>query len=355
MREPLDIVVLCGFLGSGKTTLLTEFLRSPHAGGTAVIVNEVGEIGIDGAVILGDASVPSVMLSNGCVCCSLTSDLVSTIEKVIDDHARRSAEPLRRVIIECSGLSRPAPIARALTRIALCEVRLRIVCTLDVTQGPAMLCDNEEAVEQLGSAHLVVLTKLDMADDVQRAAALAALRAINPLADHVDTRDERERARQALLHDVRESAGFYGDDGMPAVDPPPADVDDVIQHGRVQVFRVTQRVALAWDDIAEWLDDVADYCGARLLRIKGIVATLDWPAPVVIQSVGTVFSAPRRLRGAAAIDATLIIIARDVSLDALQALDGTGSLTVAAVRRAQPLFPFMPTLPRREIDASHSR
>ncbi|MBE7200010.1 MAG: cobalamin biosynthesis protein CobW, partial [Parafilimonas terrae] len=84
MTEPLDFVVLTGFLGSGKTTLLRDFLTRPEAADTAVIVNEAGEIGLDGLILRetgGD--VPMTLLANGCVCCQMTSDLAQTVEALL--------------------------------------------------------------------------------------------------------------------------------------------------------------------------------------------------------------------------------------------------------------------------------
>src|SRR6516162_10918376 len=95
-----DFFVLTGFLGSGKTTLLRDFLRLPEAADTAVIVNEVGEIGLDGIVLResGDG-VPMAMLSNGCVCCQVGSDLAFTIDRLIVAPRPIGAGPLRRIIL----------------------------------------------------------------------------------------------------------------------------------------------------------------------------------------------------------------------------------------------------------------
>ena len=80
---PVDLILLSGFLGSGKTTLLVDFLRQDAAGETGVIINEVGEIGVDGAIV-ADSNVPMLELANGCVCCSLRSGLVHTVGALLD-------------------------------------------------------------------------------------------------------------------------------------------------------------------------------------------------------------------------------------------------------------------------------
>ena len=116
---PIDFVVLTGFLGSGKTTLLAEYLRLQEAADTAVIVNEAGEIGLDGAILRetgGD--VPMTMLSNGCVCCQMNSSLAVTIAALLAADRPQASGPLRRIILETSGLAKPGPILRSLAGLA---------------------------------------------------------------------------------------------------------------------------------------------------------------------------------------------------------------------------------------------
>ena len=100
----IDFTVLTGFLGSGKTTLLRDFLAMQEGAGTAVIVNEVGEIGLDGAILAESAGgLRLAMLANGCVCCALGSDLADTVQRLLESQA----EPPRRIVLETSGLSKP--------------------------------------------------------------------------------------------------------------------------------------------------------------------------------------------------------------------------------------------------------
>jgi len=84
-RAPTEFVLLTGFLGSGKTTLLRDFLEGPEAADTAVIINEAGEINIDGAIIAETGrGLPVALLSSGCVCCSVSNDLLYTIEALVE-------------------------------------------------------------------------------------------------------------------------------------------------------------------------------------------------------------------------------------------------------------------------------
>jgi G3E family GTPase len=131
----LDFFVLTGFLGSGKTTLLRDFLDLPEAADTAVIVNEVGEIGLDGVVLREGGDLPMAMLSNGCVCCQIGSDLAFTIDRLIMSPRPDGAGPLRRIILETSGLSMPGPVLRTLATLAEHRMRVAVIGTFDLTRG----------------------------------------------------------------------------------------------------------------------------------------------------------------------------------------------------------------------------
>src|SRR6185312_8141771 len=107
-----DFFVLTGFLGSGKTTLLRDFLDRPEAADTAVIVNEVGEIGLDGIVLREGGDLPMATLSNGCVCCQIGSE-VATFEEAVAQWAAA-----HRIVATKSDLVAPSDLASAPSSIA---------------------------------------------------------------------------------------------------------------------------------------------------------------------------------------------------------------------------------------------
>src|SRR6266702_381173 len=104
--SPIELLILTGFLGSGKTTLLSAYLRQPQVVDVAVIVNEIGEIDLDGAVLSATAAkVPMALLSNGCVCCAVGGDLPGTIAMLIEKRATQGLPPLLRIVLETTGLA----------------------------------------------------------------------------------------------------------------------------------------------------------------------------------------------------------------------------------------------------------
>jgi G3E family GTPase len=300
-----EFVLLTGFLGSGKTTLLLDFLTGPEAIDTAVIVNEVGEINIDGAILAESGrDLPMAMLSNGCVCCSIANDLLYTIEALVEGRAESGLPPFRRIILECSGLSRPGPIVRSLGELGRMGMKVRVVATYDPQRGALHTAQFEDAVAQLAAADRVIITKLDEIDDDTLAQAEATIAGITPLADCIVQPDHARRA-----------AAAFADNGPVIVS---RDLRDALDHPRIAVLlaRFANHIPIA--DLLDWLENLAGLCGDRLLRTKGVVRVREADAPLLIQSVGTLFSPPRRFSLGA--DEGLVIIARDVAVADIQAL-----------------------------------
>ena len=102
----IPVTLVTGFLGSGKTTLLSRLLAHPDMGETAVIVNELGEVGIDHH-LLRRVDERTVLLANGCVCCTLRGDLADELRDLLGRRTRGEMPPFRRVVVETTGLADP--------------------------------------------------------------------------------------------------------------------------------------------------------------------------------------------------------------------------------------------------------
>ncbi|MFY0480667.1 CobW family GTP-binding protein [Achromobacter marplatensis] len=312
----VDLFLLCGFLGSGKTTLLVDCLRDPASRDTGVIVNEAGEVGVDGVIVANDSdNVPMTLMANGCVCCSLRSDLVYTLSALLDAPRPDGAGPLQRVILECSGLSRPGPIIASLAdpELAGRGLRLTVVCTDDCARDPDALAELDEAMAQFGAAHRIVLTKTDLlpADALQARAMRAAN--LNPLAAIIADPD-RQRAVQAAFAPSQGVADLAGLAARMLTTGSQA-----AAHPRIRVMAARAHADISWTDFSEWLDNLAGLCGDRLLRVKAVVRVNDCAEPILIQSVGTTFSAPQRLTRQPDAPDAIIVIARDIDAGQIRA------------------------------------
>lgn len=310
MNASTQLVILAGMLGSGKTSLIEAFLASDTVDmATAVIVNEVGAVNIDGAILSQSARGATLAtLSNGCVCCSLSDDLATTIEDLVATRKQASLPPFERIVLECSGLSKPGQVVLALSQLAALRLRVHIVMTYDCTRPPAESDDSDDAIAQIGAAHTIVLTKMDLVEPGLRTRAADTACTINPLARVVDEVSLSTRAGEAFRHlDERAVSG-------------PLLVDERITrprallHPRVRVYRARIASWPDWHDVLDWLEDVAGTMGERLLRMKAIVPGDVKSERVLLQSVGTTFAAPRRLPSTDAIENAVIFIARDFAL-----------------------------------------
>jgi G3E family GTPase len=305
MQSAPQFVIVSGMLGSGKTSLLESLLADEDASETAVIVNEAGEINIDGAVLSESARGMSMAtLSNGCVCCSLTSDLVTTVQDLVQFRQVAGRALFSRIVLECSGLSRPGPIVSSLQELADLRLKLHLVTTYDCSRPALRTNDFEDAVAQLAAANTIVLTKIDLVSSQQREEVLEELAALNPLAKIVNESSASVRAREAFL--------LPGTSGMAVVDNfGKLPERRRLLHPRIRVFRAKLDENARWDSTLDWLENIAGALGERLLRIKAIVSGESPNERVLLQSVGTTFSAPRLLKPDTVAPLGAIVIARD--------------------------------------------
>ena len=105
----IPVTLLTGFLGSGKSTLLTQILTEPGFGDTAVVVNEFGEVGLDGFLV-EHADDQIVEMTSGCLCCTIRGDIRETLLALYGRRDKGEISAFRRLIVESTGLADPAPV-----------------------------------------------------------------------------------------------------------------------------------------------------------------------------------------------------------------------------------------------------
>lgn len=182
----IQVTLLTGFLGSGKTTLLGQALSDPRFENTAVIVNEFGEVGLDGALV-EHSEEQVVEMTSGCLCCTIRGDISGVL---LDLHARREKKEVpsfTRVVVETTGLADPAPVIHTLMTDWQLIDRYSlngIVTVVDVVNVERSMAYNPECVKQIAVADRIILTKSDLLPTQSRDSGaervIAVVRQVNP-------------------------------------------------------------------------------------------------------------------------------------------------------------------------------
>jgi len=305
----IPVFLLTGFLGAGKTTLLNAALREPALANTAVVVNELGEIGLDN-LIIAEAADNVVLLDAGCLCCVNTGALHETLADLLARRAAGTLPLFQRVIIETSGAADPAPLLNVLLGHPLVTEQYAleaVVCVVDAQHFLETRKQYPELDKQVAVADRIVVTKGDLAD---------AAPVIRELAEV-----------ELVISPAVAFAPYSGKHRPPSMIKPLQ-----ARHTKFRAFSFRLQGPLSWAGWAAWTDLVKREFGERLVRVKGLLQIADTNEIVFVQGVQGVFHKPERFRDWPSDDHDnrLVCIARDIeqheleaTLPALNAAPGT--------------------------------
>lgn len=309
----IPLYLLTGFLGSGKTTLLNRLLADTSLADTAVIVNEFGETGLD-HLLVEQADEGIIELSDGCLCCTMRSDLLDTLASLIDRLQTGRIARLRRVIIETTGLADPAPILQVLMGhpVMLQAFQINgVITTVDSMTGMQTLDRYREARRQAAFADRIVLTKTDMQKDTAAVECLKArLAAINAGADPgagiVEAQCPSFDVKALFSTDMFTPHNRMGNEsGWSAVQEfktsSPAHHHrhhDENRHGdSIRAFSLRHDRPVPLQAIQAFITLLQVKHKDTILRMKGIVETdIEGERPFVIHGVQGLFHPPARLK-----------------------------------------------------------
>jgi G3E family GTPase len=328
----LPVSLITGFLGSGKTTLLKRLLRDPAMNRAAVIINEFGEVGIDHELV-ASSSESMTLLSNGCLCCTVRTDLQETLRELFIKRRAGEVIDFDRVFVETTGLADPVPVLHTLQTDGMLGAQYRLDCVVtlvDAVNGARNLDDAPEAAKQAAVADRIVITKSDIAPPAAVADLEARLARLNPFAARtiaVDGELDIEFLRDVGPRSTRATKDldrWLSPSGEPR--PGGAYLGERLRTGAhdasIRSFCLWFDTPFSWDSFAAAVQVLTSLRGSDLLRVKGLVNVAGEAGPVVVQGAQHVFHPPVTLESWPGDDrrSRIVFITRNLERESVEPL-----------------------------------
>jgi G3E family GTPase len=279
---------------------------------TAVLINEFGEIGLD-HLLVKSVLEGAVVLQNGCICCTLRTDLREGIANIIDSRYAGTFPEFDRIVVETTGLADPAPIAQTLLIDPLLRNQVRlanIVTTVDGMLGADQLGTHEESLRQAAVADRLVITKTDMIGPERAEALTNALMRLNPTARIFDVNGTHFDADALLTRGVTDPETKLAEvrHWLANTNACNSDSGNGRHHGHgdhvhlggihsvdIQSFSLRVEEEIDWTAFGIWLTLLLHRHGTKILRVKGLLRVSDAAGPIVLHGVQHVIHPPVHL------------------------------------------------------------
>ena len=329
----IPLVLLTGFLGAGKTTMLNTLLATPDFRDTAVVINEAGDVGLD-HLLVEQGSDSITLLEGGCLCCRAKGALAPALANLVRRMRDKDLPPFKRVVVETSGLSDPAPLLEGLIADAFFNRFFElagVVTAIDARAFAATVDRHPEARMQVALADRLLLTKTDLATSGETRQVQEALSALNP------------HARQHLMQPGMATMSAFWPE---ALDLPRALARPHLicspEPAAIASASLVFGGAIEPDALEAWLDHTINLLGPLLLRMKAMLDLAGTTQPTVLHAVQGLLHRPVDLKVWPNGDRQnrIVMIGRDVEeqilVDALARLSASASV---AVQKSASLVP----------------
>ena len=336
----IPVTLVTGFLGSGKTTLISKLLRHPDMRRVAVVINEVGEIGIDHDLVTM-SSENITLLANGCICCSVRTDLQETLRDLFAQRRVGEVFDFDRVVVETTGLADPAPVVQTLASDTLLAAHYRLdglITLVDGVNGIGQIQQQTEAIKQIAIADKIFITKTDLANSDAIENLCEAIRELNAQAPielirHgevepsalIDLGLSSSRAGSNTLHFLGEA--LQGNSSRSS-DGRYLGQKSSVHDRSIRTLSLRFAQPFEWLSFTSALELLATLRGPDLLRMKGIVNVEG--EPVVVQGVQHIFHTPVKMDAwpSEDQDSRLVFIVRNIEADVIRNLfQAVGAMT----------------------------
>ncbi|MEC3557451.1 GTP-binding protein, partial [Bacillus thuringiensis] len=259
----IPVTILTGFLGSGKTTLLNRILSENHGKKLAVIVNEIGQIGIDNQLIM-NVEEEIMEMTNGCLCCTVREDLLVALKQLLDVKAEGKMD-FDGLVIETTGLANPGPIIQTFFLDPVIQSAYQINGVVTVVDSYHIHKHFEkglEAKEQIAFADVVLVNKLDLIEESEKENLLHEIQGINPTAKLIEATNcevDIPSLLQIQTFKTKDTLQIY-----------PHKEHNHLEG--VKSFVLREERPLDLQKLNEWMSAVVQELGEYLYRYKGILS-----------------------------------------------------------------------------------
>jgi G3E family GTPase len=292
-NKRIPVTIITGFLGAGKTTLLNQLIQDHPEKKFAIIENEFGEIGIDGALIVG-ADENIFELAAGCICCSLNDGFNETIENLMS-----SQYSFDHLLVETTGIADPDSIIQAFLSSNDVQLNFRldsVICLADCSNMEDLIDEQPEVRKQLALADLVLLNKADTVQAEYLTELKSILKRINPIAsihtakfgkvDNVNLLDLKafsgksiEKATMSYKNMKFVTGPVISQKRMLSKEMNRHAEHDIVSHG----FAIPG--SLDTSKFSFWIHNFLLLNMNTVFRVKGVVSFSDKPEKYIIQAV----------------------------------------------------------------------